>query len=419
MASDKDPETFKQPDADGFAASVASPAQAASPPPQPGLLTPLPVILRWAILLVLSFAISGGLFLAHIPGALLLGPMVAAILVATNGARLSVHRYPYIFAHSLIGCIIARSIDLGTLSTVADDWPIFLSVVLSIIAASSLLGYFMAKAEILPGTTAIWGTSAGAASAMVLMAEAHGGDPRLVAFMQYLRVAFVATEASLMAAFVFNIEGAPPSPSSGFRKRTGSISAWSLAAALAAASVGAWLRIPAGTMLLPLIATTILHVMGYITLQLPEWLLALGYGVIGWRIGLSFTRRILRHAAGALPQIVGSILVLMAFGGGLAFLLWSLHGIDPLTAYLATSPGGLDLDRDHCRDDARRHVLHHGAADHAAYPDHPDRTDDFGFRRKTGGEGLSALRTITFSREGIRDPSRGSARGRCPNSRAP
>ncbi|MBU2327291.1 MAG: AbrB family transcriptional regulator, partial [Alphaproteobacteria bacterium] len=95
-------------------------------------------------------------------------------------------------------------------------------------------------------------------------------------------------------------------------------------------------------MLLPLVATTALHVMGYITLQLPEWLLALGYGLIGWRIGLSFTRRILRHAASALPQIVGSILVLMAFSGGLAFLLWSLHDIDPLTAYLATSPGGLD-----------------------------------------------------------------------------
>lgn len=342
MASDKDPETFKQPDPDGVAASVASPAPAASPPPQPGLLTPLPVILRWAILLGLSFAISGGLFLAHIPGALLLGPMVAAILVATNGARLSVHRYPYIFAHSLIGCIIARSIDLGTLATVADDWPIFLSVVLSIIAASSLLGYFMAKAEILPGTTAIWGTSAGAASAMVLMAEAHGGDPRLVAFMQYLRVAFVATGASLMAAFVFNIEGGAAQAVVWFPKTDWLDLGLTLCAALAAASVGAWLRIPAGTMLLPLIATTILHVMGYITLQLPEWLLALGYGVIGWRIGLSFTRRILRHAASALPQIVGSILVLMAFGGGLAFLLWSLHGIDPLTAYLATSPGGLD-----------------------------------------------------------------------------
>ena len=342
MASDKDPETLKQVDPDGVADPAISTAIAASPPPQPGLLTPLPLLVRWAVLLGLSLAVSGGLLLAHIPGALLLGPMVAAILVATNGARLSVHRYPYIFAHSLIGCIIARSIDLGTLSTVAEDWPIFLSVVLSIIAASSLLGYFMARAEILPGTTAIWGTSAGAASAMVLMAEAHGGDPRLVAFMQYLRVAFVATGASLMAAFAFSIEGGAAQTVVLFPETDCLDLGLTLVAAIAAASVGAWLRMPAGTMLLPLAATTALHVMGYITLQLPEWLLALGYGLIGWRIGLSFTRRILRHAASALPQIVGSILVLMAFSGGLAFLLWSLHGIDPLTAYLATSPGGLD-----------------------------------------------------------------------------
>lgn len=342
MASDKDPETLPQPDPEGVADAVVSTAIAASPPPKPGLLTPFPVLVRWLILFGLSFVIAGGLFLVHIPGALLLGPMVAAILVATNGARLAVHRYPYIFAHSLIGCIIARSIDLGTLQTVAEDWPIFLSVVLAVIAASSLLGYFMARAEILPGTTAIWGTSAGAASAMVLMAEAHGGDPRLVAFMQYLRVAFVATGASLMAAFVFDIEGGAAKTVVWFPETDWIDLGLTLAAALAAASVGARLRIPAGTMLLPLVATTVLHVMGYITLQLPEWLLALGYGLIGWRIGLSFTRRILQHAASALPQIVGSILVLMGFSGGLAFLLWSLHGIDPLTAYLATSPGGLD-----------------------------------------------------------------------------
>jgi uncharacterized protein len=341
MPSDNNNEDRPQPEPKGAEAATVSEA-AASALPAPGLLTPLPVLLRWVILFILSFAIAGGLFFAHIPGALLLGPMVAAILVATNGARLSVHRYPYIFAHSLIGCIIARSIDLGTLATVADDWVIFLAIVLSIIGASSLFGYLMAKADVLPGTTAIWGTSAGAASAMVLMAEAHGGDPRLVAFMQYLRVAFVATGASLVAAFVFNAEGGSTKAVIWFPETDWLDLALTLAAALAAASVAARLRIPAGTMLLPLIVTTTLHVMGYITLQLPEWLLALGYGVIGWRIGLSFTRRILRHAAGALPQIVGSILVLMAFCGGMAFLLWSLHDIDPLTAYLATSPGGLD-----------------------------------------------------------------------------
>ncbi|KQW31057.1 ammonia monooxygenase [Rhizobium sp. Root274] len=306
------------------------------------MLTPLPVPARWAILLAVSLTLSTILFATHIPGALLLGPMAAAILVATNGARLSVHRYPYIFAHSLLGCIIARSLDLETLKAVALDWPIFLAIVVAVISASSLLGYLIAKADILPGTTAVWGTSAGAASAMVLMAEAHGADARLVAFMQYLRVVFVATGASVMAAFVFRISGGAAPQVVWFPQTDWLDLGVTLAAALAAASVGARLKIPAGTMLLPLAVTTILHVAGVISLHLPQWLLALAYGVIGWRIGLTFTRRILRHAASALPQVVGSILVLMAFCGGLAFLLWRFMGIDPLTAYLATSPGGLD-----------------------------------------------------------------------------
>jgi hypothetical protein len=312
------------------------------PAPPPGVLTSLPSLARWATLALVSFVLSAALFLSHIPGALLLGPMAAAILVATNGARLSVHRVPYMVAHALIGCIIARSLDLQTLKAVAHDWPIFLAIVLAVIAASSLLGYLIGKADILPGTTAVWGTSAGAASAMVLMAEAHGADARLVAFMQYLRVVFVATGASIMAAFVFNIEGGAAQEIVWFPPTDWIELAKTVAVALAAAVVGAKVRMPAGTMLLPMIATTTLHVLGYITIDLPEWLLAAAYGLLGWKIGLSFTRRILRHAASALPQVVGSIVLLMGFCGGLAFLLWWLKGIDPLTAYLATSPGGLD-----------------------------------------------------------------------------
>ena len=37
-----------------------------------------------------------------------------------------------------------------------------------------------------------------------------------------------------------------------------------------------------------------------------------------------------------------SSLTLIAFCGGLGLLLTLTHGIDPLTAYLATSPGGMD-----------------------------------------------------------------------------
>ena len=53
-------------------------------------------------------------------------------------------------------------------------------------------------------------------------------------------------------------------------------------------------------------------------------------------------RDVLSQAARALPRIVGSILLLLAFCGGLAFILSRAAGIDPLSAYLATSPGGMD-----------------------------------------------------------------------------
>ena len=95
-------------------------------------------------------------------------------------------------------------------------------------------------------------------------------------------------------------------------------------------------------MLLPLGLGIALQNAGLITIELPLWLLAARYAIVGWSTGLGFNRTILRHAAQALPRVLMSILVLMAVCGGLAVLLVVVAGIDPLTAYLATSPGGAD-----------------------------------------------------------------------------
>ena len=89
-----------------------------------------------------------------------------------------------------------------------EEWPLFLGVVLTVIAASSALGWLMSRWRVLPGTTAVWGSSPGAATAMVLMAEAYGADAQLVAFMQYLRVVFVAVAASVIARFWIDASGA-------------------------------------------------------------------------------------------------------------------------------------------------------------------------------------------------------------------
>ena len=107
-------------------------------------------------------------------------------------------------------------------------------------------------------------------------------------------------------------------------------------------AVGHLLRLPSPYFLGAVILGATLHLGLDVPLQLPEWLLAISYMLIGWTIGLNFTSAILRHAMRALPQIIGSILALMTFCGGLAWLLSHELGIDPLTAYLATSPGGMD-----------------------------------------------------------------------------
>ena len=48
----------------------------------------------------------------------------------------------------------------------AKDAPLFLLFVFSVIAIATGLGWLLTRWQVLPGTTAVWGSSPGAASAM-------------------------------------------------------------------------------------------------------------------------------------------------------------------------------------------------------------------------------------------------------------
>jgi uncharacterized protein len=300
------------------------------------------LVAQWAVLLVLSSIFVMALEALHLPAALLLGPMAAAIALAACDWSLRVPRPPFYFAQAIVGCLIAHSLPATILGEMHRDWPLFAVTVLSVIVASTLLGWLLTRLRVLPGTTAVWGSSPGAATAMTLMAEAYGADVRLVAFMQYLRVVFVAIVASVVArVFAINSGGAAPEmiwfPQI----------AWvpfieTLALAGFSVLAGRLLRIPAGPLLVPLFLGIVLQDTGLITIQLPPWLLAISYALVGWSIGARFTRPILIYAAKVFPRVVLSTLTLIAVCCGFAAVLVMVAGVDPLTAYLATSPGGAD-----------------------------------------------------------------------------
>jgi membrane AbrB-like protein len=301
----------------------------------------LPRAAQWGILVALSTGLTALLKMGQLPAALMLGPMIAGILVETGGGNVRVPRRAFAFAQAAIGCMVARFITGEILATFAHQWPLFLGVVTAVIAASCLLGVIISKLEILPDTTAVWGLLPGGASVMLLMAEAFGADGRLVAFMQYLRVVFVATAASVIARLWVHVAGGAP-PTIWFPDIHWLAFGETLGLIALGITLGQSRRVPAGPLIVPMAVGTALHLGKVIDLQLPPWFLALAYLLVGWNTGLRFTRAILVHAARAIPQTVASIVALMAFCGLLAWLLVREAGIDPLTAYLATSPGGAD-----------------------------------------------------------------------------
>ena len=297
--------------------------------------------LQWGLLVALSVLLATLLELTGIPAALLMGPMVAAAICGINGASIRLPRPLYYCAQALIGTMIAEAITPGILGNLLANAPLFLAIIGSVIAMSTLSGYVITRLGILPGTTAIWGSSAGAATTMLVMSDAYGADTRLVAFMQYLRVVFVAATASLVARYWAGIDGAGP-PIIWF----GPIHPLAFAETLALAAIGGFLgmklRVPAGIFLFPFLIGSVFSMTGLMVIEIPEWLLAISYALLGWNIGLGFTRPIIAHARRALLPTVLSILVLIGFSGILAFILTRTLDIDPLTAYLATSPGGMD-----------------------------------------------------------------------------
>ncbi len=302
----------------------------------------MPKVAQWTLLAAFSGACAALLNMAGLPAAFFLGPMVAGVIMGVNGAAIRVPRVPYIGAQAIMGAFIASAITPSILHSFFQDWPIILGVVFAIIAASSFLGWVMSRWRVMPGTTSIWGSSPGAAAAMVIMAAEFGADARLVAFMQYFRVACVAGLASVVAAVWAHTTGTAHPAIQWFPAVHGEAFAETLLLAGVCAFAGRLFRIPSGPMLLTLLFGSLLHLSGAIEIELPKWLLAGTYALLGWGVGLQFTPAILAHALRALPKILLSVTLLIAFCGALAFLLTRTLGIDALTAYLATSPGGMD-----------------------------------------------------------------------------
>jgi uncharacterized protein len=301
-----------------------------------------PAPIRLIALLAISTLVTWLWTACGLPAALLLGPMIGGILFGINGIRLGIPRWSYLGAQAVIGAMVAAVITPAIVATLGHNSLLFGIVTLTTLLGAASIGWLISRAGLIPGATAVYGISPGAATAMVVLGEAEGADSRLVAFMQYSRVLLVALAAAIVARFWAGSAHAHAVSAPWFAPvHWGNLIELTVLAALGQ-QLARLLRLQAWAVLGPLLLLSALHAGGWLEIELPRWLLAAAYALIGWQIGLGFHRDALHHARRALPTVVAASLLLMSLCGLLAWCLARVAHVDPLTAYLATSPGGLD-----------------------------------------------------------------------------
>lgn len=300
---------------------------------------------KWVVLAALSVAATVALTALGVPSAGLFAALVVGIALALmNLAPARVPRTVGIAAQAVLGVYIGTMVSRDAVGALGPHWLLVLGVAVATLLISVLFGTLLGlRREVSPLTGSL-AMVAGGASGLVAIARELGADDRVVAVVQYLRVALVTASMPIAVTLIYRAERTDHTV---IIDQT-SATPWYLSVlviaglALVGATAGKLIRLPGAGLLGPLALTVALQLSALpFDLNVPAALVQIGYLVIGWQAGVAFTRQSLRAVGRTLPAALALIVVLTVATAGLGALLAHVAGLTPLEGYLATSPGGV------------------------------------------------------------------------------
>ena len=291
----------------------------------------------WLGLALAVTAVSLGLHLIGFPSPTLFAALLVGIGVALRWPdRLEVPRPVFTGAQAVVGVTLGAYLQSSSLTALADSWLPVALVSLATLGLSLGCGEVLSRVTGLDPATATLGSIAGGASGIVGMSDELGGDDRLVAFMQYLRVLVVVVLTPAIAALTGG-HAASTRPSEPI---FGELDGWVLTALIAPAGVyiGRALHIP--SLIGPMVIAGALTLSGA-GFTVPPAVQQPAYALIGLMVGLRFTIATLRQVGRLLVPVLLSLLALLVACFGLAVVLSLTTDVSLRDAYFATTPGGL------------------------------------------------------------------------------
>ncbi len=236
--------------------------------------------------------------------------------------------------------LMVRDISFGALGS---HWPLVVAVAVSTlvlsVAGGALLGLHRDITPLTGGLALVAGGSAG----LVAIARELGGDDRVVAAVQYLRVALITAAMPVVATAFFHSAPSQATQISEKNPLPWYFTLLTIAViVLVGAVAGSRVRVPGGGLLGPMAITMGLEFAGLTDgLAVPMPLFQAGIVLIVLQTVLALDRASLRAIRRILPSAFALIMVLSVAAAGLGVVLAKAAGLSMLDGYLATSPGGV------------------------------------------------------------------------------
>ncbi|MCM2578347.1 AbrB family transcriptional regulator [Streptomyces meridianus] len=332
-----------------FATSVLP----AAPPTFGRMLTTSRTMIGWLFLVAVTYLLGNVARWGGIPAAHLLTALVVGVTAALSGVtRAPFPKRANRAAQAVVGVLMGSYLDPGSMASVADSMLPLAGTILATIGICLGGALLLPRITLMARADAVLGMVPGGSAAIIACAEELDADSRIVAFMQYLRVALVAVTAPLVVMALHSgaaaPAGGPPAllpDSLTVVSSAHPVAGVTVLIALCALGVNAGrsLRLPAPALLGPMLLTGIGVFTGAATGFLPVGPLQdVVFVVVGLEVGLRFTPSSVRHAGRLLPLALVTTFVLCTLCAGLAGVLSVTTGVPFVDAYLATTPGGIN-----------------------------------------------------------------------------
>lgn len=292
--------------------------------------------------LTLLAAASGGFAVQAIgvSAGWLVGAASTTILLVALGFSVRVPVMLRDGAFVLLGISLGSGISPDVMGLAAQNSASFVMLALAILVIMAFNSWMLVRFFGIDPATAIVGTSPGALSMTLALAESGFGEPRGVAILQSMRLALIVTLLPVIIGLA-GYSGDPARLTSQPAMPAGQF----LAVALAAVTSGlvlARLRSPAPYLIAGIAVSAVAHGASLAQGSTPPMLLIAAIVGVGANIGARFrgvTRaEFIRHALGSTAATFAAVLIAFGF----AWLAAHLSGAETAYVFFSYAPGAVE-----------------------------------------------------------------------------